>query len=96
MERPAPPYRTLPDLVQWAAHEFADAGAILDGPRRSSYSELGAAADAANRGFLAAGVEAGDRVAIWAPNSAEWILACCGLQAAGAVLVPINTRFRGG
>ena len=44
---------------------------------------------------VAAGIEPGDRVAIWAPNSAEWVIALLGLFEAGAVLVPINTRFKG-
>ncbi len=47
------------------------------------------------RGFMAAGTEAGDRVAMWAPNCAEWMLAALGALRAGAVLVPMNTRFKG-
>jgi acyl-CoA synthetase (AMP-forming)/AMP-acid ligase II len=49
----------------------------------------------AARAFLAAGLARGDRVAIWAPNLWEWIVAATGLQAAGGVLVPLNTRFKG-
>ena len=45
---------------------------------------------------MAAGVGAGDRAAMWAPNCAEWMLAALGLLRAGAVLVPLNTRFKGG
>ncbi|MGH8978340.1 MAG: FadD3 family acyl-CoA ligase, partial [Acidimicrobiia bacterium] len=41
------------------------------------------------------GIERGDRVAVWAPNSPEWIVAALGVTTAGAVLVPVNTRFRG-
>ena len=41
------------------------------------------------------GIEPGDRVAIWAFNSAEWIVAVLGIFQAGAVLVPVNTRFKG-
>ena len=37
----------------------------------------------------------GDRVAIWAPNGYRWIVAALGLWEAGAVLVPVNTRFKG-
>ena len=40
-------------------------------------------------------IEPGDRVAIWAPNIHEWVAALIGVHGAGAVLVPINTRFRG-
>ena len=45
--------------------------------------------------FVATGLEPGDRVAIWAPNGHRWIAAALGLLHAGAVLVPINTRFKG-
>jgi acyl-CoA synthetase (AMP-forming)/AMP-acid ligase II len=44
--------------------------------------------------FATAGVGRGDRAAIWAPNSAEWIVAAFGLLTAGGVLVPVNTRFK--
>ena len=44
---------------------------------------------------MAAGVEPGDRAAIWAPNISEWIVAALGLHSAGGVLVPLNTRFKG-
>jgi acyl-CoA synthetase (AMP-forming)/AMP-acid ligase II len=43
---------------------------------------------------MAVGVEAGDRVGLWAPNSARWIIAALGLQSAGAILVTLNTRFK--
>ncbi|HTT87472.1 MAG TPA: FadD3 family acyl-CoA ligase, partial [Acidimicrobiales bacterium] len=44
---------------------------------------------------MAAGIHPGDRVAIWAPNMAEWVVAALGLVGAGAALVPLNTRFKG-
>jgi acyl-CoA synthetase (AMP-forming)/AMP-acid ligase II len=44
--------------------------------------------------FADAGIGRGDRAAIWAPNSAEWIIAAFGLLTAGGVLVPVNTRFK--
>src|SRR5581483_7632256 len=45
--------------------------------------------------LVASGVQPGDRVAIWAPNCAEWVIALLGLSMAGATLVPINTRWKG-
>ena len=48
-----------------------------------------------SRSLIANGVELGDRVAIWAPNSAEWIIAAAAIETIGAILVPINTRFKG-
>lgn len=47
------------------------------------------------RSVLAMGVRPGDRVALWAPNSARWVIAALGILGAGAVLVPVNTRFKG-
>jgi HIP---CoA ligase len=81
--------------VQDAAHRFPHVEAVADGDVRLSYPELAAAVVEAARGFLAAGVERGDRIAIWAPNIHEWILAALGAQSAGATVVPLNTRFKG-
>ena len=50
---------------------------------------------ASTRAAIAAGLRAGDRAAIWAPNIHEWIVAALGILGAGGVLVPINTRFKG-
>ncbi|HEY4378130.1 MAG TPA: FadD3 family acyl-CoA ligase, partial [Acidimicrobiales bacterium] len=63
---------------------------------RLTYAQLAQEVDRYARGFIAAGVGAGDRAAMWAPNCAEWMLAALGLLRAGAVLVPLNTRFKGG
>ncbi len=91
----APSETTIPRLALASAKRFGSALAVEDGERRLSFAELAAAGLSAARAFLAAGVESGDRVAIWAPNGAEWIVAALGLQSAGAVLVPLNTRFKG-
>jgi len=45
--------------------------------------------------MTAIGVGPGVRVALWAPNSARWVLAALGVLGAGGVLVPVNTRFTG-
>jgi acyl-CoA synthetase (AMP-forming)/AMP-acid ligase II len=52
-------------------------------------------AETAARALLASGIQRGDRVAVWAPNSLEWIVAALAATAAGGVLVPVNTRFKG-
>ncbi|MGV9433194.1 FadD3 family acyl-CoA ligase, partial [Nocardia sp. NPDC003648] len=48
------------------------------------------------RGGREEGVIGFDRVALWAPNSAQWMIAAFGVLTAGAVLVPVNTRFKAG
>ena len=78
-----------------AAQRHAERAAIVDGALTLTYAELGMQAERVARGLIALGVAADDRVAIWAPNRAEWIVAACGVHMAGAVLVPINTRMKG-
>jgi acyl-CoA synthetase (AMP-forming)/AMP-acid ligase II len=87
---------TIPALVADAGERFSDREAIADGDTRVAFAELAARARRAAAAFIAAGVEPGDRVAIWAPNIPEWVEAQVGLHTAGAVLVPLNTRFKGG
>jgi acyl-CoA synthetase (AMP-forming)/AMP-acid ligase II len=86
---------TVPAALDAAAASFPDREAVVDGDRRMTYGELRAAARRWSRALVAAGVEPGERVAIWAPNSVDWIVASFGVYAAGAVLVPLNTRYRG-
>ncbi|HET8764084.1 MAG TPA: FadD3 family acyl-CoA ligase [Rhodanobacter sp.] len=92
---PADLPRTLPEVIQRAAAQWPERAAIVDGPLRIGYAELAAHSQRIARSLIALGVGAGDRVAIWAPNIAEWILAACGIHAAGAILVPVNTRMKG-
>ena len=87
--------RTIPALARAAAARFGEGVAVEDGAVRLSFAGLWGAALRASRAFLAAGVAPGDRVAIWAPNLHEWMVAALGLQSAGGVLVPINTRWKG-
>ena len=58
-----------------------------------SYGELWDRAARVAGGLRGAGVERGDRVAIRMPNGIDWALAFFGAQLAGAVVVPVNTRF---
>jgi acyl-CoA synthetase (AMP-forming)/AMP-acid ligase II len=87
-------YRTIPDVVRRAALSFGDKPAIIDGTRRISFAGLEAAMLQAAAAFLGAGVQPGDRVSIWAPNSLDWVVAALGVHAAGACIVPLNTRFK--
>jgi HIP---CoA ligase len=89
------PWRTIPELVDDAAARFGDAEAVVDGEVSLSFVELAGVVRSTARALMASGIEAGDRVAIWAPNIWEWVPAALGTHAAGAVLVPINTRFKG-
>ena len=82
-------------MVRLAAERYSDLEAVVDGDVRLTFAQLGEAVEVSTRAAMAAGIEPGDRVAIWAPNIYEWIVAALGLLSAGAVLVPLNTRFKG-
>ncbi len=74
---------------------FPDLEAIVDGPVRVSYAELGQDIVRFTRAAMAAGIGPGDRAAIWAPNGHRWIMAALGVLGAGGVVVPLSSRFKG-
>ena len=95
MTRPAPGLRTLAQVAQGAADAYGEKTAVRDGAGALSYAELNRQRLRSAAAFLAAGLERGDRIAIWAPNMREWIIAAFGAQTLGITLVPINTRWKG-
>jgi acyl-CoA synthetase (AMP-forming)/AMP-acid ligase II len=90
------PWQTIPEMVLSTADRFGDAEAVVDGSLRLNFAQLTDRIRCAAGAFASFGIEKGDRVGIWAPNSAEWVIAAFGLVAAGGVLVPVNTRFKSG
>ncbi|MFD7555333.1 FadD3 family acyl-CoA ligase [Streptomyces sp. NPDC059835] len=89
-----PPPTTLARLPEYAAAAHGDREALADGEVRWTFTRLAAEIAAATRAAIAHGIRHGDRVAIWAPNSRQWIAAALGAVGAGAVLVPVNTRYK--
>ena len=87
--------QTLPGMLAEVASRFADRAAIVENGKSISYAQLQQLSRQAARALMTLGVQAGDRVALWAPNVSEWIVAACGVHAAGGVLVPLNTRMKG-
>ncbi|MEU6662871.1 FadD3 family acyl-CoA ligase [Streptomyces sp. NPDC046821] len=88
------PPRTLAQLPDFAADAYGEREALADGEVRWSFGRLRDEIAVAARGAIAHGVRPGTRVAIWAPNSRQWILAALGAVGVGAVLVPVNTRYK--
>ena len=86
---------TIPQLLAATASTYADLPAVEDGGVSLSYRQLDAARRRAARALLALGIGHGERVAVWAPNLWEWMVAATALQSVGAVLVPLNTRMKG-
>ena len=87
---------TLPGVIAHVATRYGEVPFIIgeDG-RRISFAAFKEQVDLVARALIAQGIQHGDRVAIWAPNSPEWILAASAIESVGAIMVPINTRFKG-
>jgi fatty-acyl-CoA synthase len=75
---------------------FGEREALVDRPtgRRWTYAQLAADVEALALGLLGMGVGKGDRVGIWAPNCAEWVLTQYATAKIGAILVNINPAYR--
>ena len=90
-----PETQTIPGLLRAIAASHGDYEAVVEGDRRLTYEQLLTEVRRAAAAFVASGVAPGDTVAIWAPNSTEWIVSQLAIAYMGAVLVPLNTRFQG-
>ena len=86
---------SLVHMLRASVERDRDATAIIEvGGPSLTYGELWDGAARVAGGLRAAGVERGDRAAITLGNGADWVLAFWGAQLAGAVVVPVNTRFK--
>ena len=94
MTLPDNAFQTIPEMVACAADRFGDAEAVVDGPLRLTFAEVADRVRRAAGAFANLGVDRGDRVAVWAPNSAHWMIAAFGVLTAGGVVVPVSTRYK--
>src|SRR5262245_10003148 len=85
---------TFGDVVDRAADQWGDREALFFEGRRWSFAELRDETDRAARGLIASGVQVGDHVCLWLVNRPEYLFIFFAVAKVGAVLVPINTRFR--
>src|SRR3546814_19469940 len=86
---------SIPAVLAHTAERAGDELAVVDGDVRLTYAELRDEARSFGAGLVAVGVEPGDRVAIWDPNGARWVLAVLGTFSPGPVLLPGDPRFHG-
>jgi acyl-CoA synthetase (AMP-forming)/AMP-acid ligase II len=86
---------SIPAMLTSTVERHGDRTAVVDGDVTLTWADLLDRARSFGAALVSAGVEPGDRVAMWAPNSWRWIVAAHGLWLAGGTLVPINTRFKG-
>jgi HIP---CoA ligase len=85
--------RTIPAVLDRIADRFSDREALVTEDRRLTFADLRAEVRTAAAAMIDLGVDAGDRVAIWSPNTWHWVVACLATHYAGGVVVPLNTRY---
>ncbi|MEV0403660.1 AMP-binding protein [Actinoallomurus sp. NPDC050550] len=92
---PVPDWGTIPRMLRDQAARHPDDVVVAEGGTPLTMRALREEAARVARGLIALGVEPGDRVAVWAPNSAAWVVIAYGVWDAGAIVTPLSTRFRG-
>ncbi len=88
--------QTIGENLAETTRRFPDAEALVVRHQgiRLTYGELLAEVERVARGLLSYGLAKGDRVGIWSPNNAEWVLAQYATAAIGVILVNINPAYR--
>lgn len=84
----------LKRMLETAADRYGEKTAIVSGDGRLSYSDLDSASNRMADGLLKIGIKRGDRVALMLPNSPEFIIACFGIVKIGAVVVPLDPKYK--
>src|SRR4051812_45871513 len=87
---------TIGAVLTRVARDTPDADALVDVPsgRRWTYAELDADVSRLAAGLLARGIDPGERIALWAPNIAEWVITQYAAARVGAILVVVNPAYR--
>lgn len=85
---------TLGEAVRRSARAYSAQPFIMGMGPSVSFAEFDRQVDRLAAGLLRLGVRRGDHVAVWLTNSPEWVLAFCAIGRIGAVLIPVNTRYK--
>ncbi|MCV7181992.1 fatty acid--CoA ligase family protein [Mycolicibacterium murale] len=88
--------QTTPAVLDRIARELPEHQALVTAEKTLTYAQLRAEVRRAAAAMIDLGVAAGDRVAIWSPNTWHWVVACLATHYAGAIVVPLNTRYTAG
>ncbi len=86
---------TLPRLLRAAAEQYDGRAAYVEPDRTLSFADLLERVRATARGYAALGLDPGERVVLWGPNSIDWVIAALAVSYAGGTLVPANSRYTG-
>ena len=89
-------YETIGNFFEGVVAEHPDTEAVVACHQdvRWSYAEFNRRIDELATGLLSLGIEPGDRVGVWGPNTAEWVLTQMATAKIGAILVNINPAYR--
>ncbi|MFF5206322.1 AMP-binding protein [Streptosporangium sp. NPDC000396] len=90
-----PDWGTIPRMLRDQAGTHPSDIVVDDGEVRLSLADLRTRAGIIARGLIALGVRPGDRVAVWGLNDLRWVGSAFGVWDAGAVLVPLSSRYKG-
>jgi HIP---CoA ligase len=85
--------QTIPAVLDRIARELPDHNALVTRDRTLTFAGLRDEVRRAAAAMIRLGVSAGERVAIWSPNTWHWVVACLATHYAGATVVPLNTRY---
>jgi fatty-acyl-CoA synthase len=86
--------KSLGQVLEEVAEKYPDRPALIFKDLRISYRVLWEKAETLAKGLMALGIGKNDKLSIWAGNSPEWVYTQVATALIGAVLVPVNTRFR--
>ncbi len=85
--------RTVPAVLDRIAGQLTEHDALVTADKRLTYGQLREEVRRAAAAMIDLGIQVGDRVAIWSPNTWHWVVAALATHYAGAVMVPLNTRY---
>ncbi len=86
--------RTLSEVLSETTTAFPERNAIVHQGKTICYRQLDERVDRLARGLIELGVSKGEKVALWMPNMPEWVIAYFAIARIGAVVVPMNTRYK--
>lgn len=84
---------TLGEILPYAARKHADRIALIVDEHQFSFRELDAMSNQVANGLVAIGVNAGDRVSLFGPNSWQWLVSYYGIVKTGAIVNPLSSML---
>jgi fatty-acyl-CoA synthase len=86
--------KNLSEMWDNSCARYGNDDFIVAGDTRITYQEMNELINRFSRGLINLGINKGDKVAIWMPNNPNWAIAQFSIIKAGAIIVPLSTRFK--